>query len=37
MFLVQVMRSPNGVSGATDYQRYDDSRFYDMFFNGTNP
>ena len=25
----------NGVSGATDYQRYDDSRFYDMFFNGT--
>ena len=25
----------NGVTGATDYQRYDDSRFYDMFFNGT--
>ena len=25
----------NGVSGATDYQRYDDNRFYDMFFNGT--
>ena len=25
----------NGVVGATDYQRYDDSRFYDMFFNGT--
>ena len=24
----------NGVSGE-DYQRYDDNRFYDMFFNGT--
>ena len=25
----------NGVAGATDYQRFDDSNFYDMFFNGT--
>ena len=25
----------NGVSGYTDYQRYDDNRFYDNFFNGT--
>jgi hypothetical protein len=25
----------NGVSGYTDYQRYDDSRFYDNNFNGT--
>ena len=25
----------NGVSGYTDYQRYDDTRFYDVNFNGT--
>jgi uncharacterized membrane protein len=25
----------NGVAGYTDYQRYDDSRFYDNYFNGT--
>ena len=25
----------NGVSGYTDYQRPDDSRFYDVYFNGT--
>ena len=25
----------NGVSGYTDYQRYDDTRFYDCLFNGT--
>ena len=25
----------NGVSGYTDYQRWDDARFYDCFFNGT--
>lgn len=25
----------NGVSGYTDYQRYDDPRFYDNYFNGT--
>ena len=25
----------NGVSGYTDYQRYDDNRFYDTNFNGT--
>jgi subtilisin family serine protease len=25
----------NGVSGYTDYQRYDDNRFYDCYFNGT--
>ena len=25
----------NGVSGATDYQRYDDNRFYDTYFDGT--
>ena len=25
----------NGVSGYTDYQRYDDSNFYDVNFNGT--
>lgn len=25
----------NGVGGYTDYQRYDDSRFYDTYFNGT--
>jgi hypothetical protein len=25
----------NGVGGYTDYQRYDDTRFYDNYFNGT--
>jgi len=25
----------NGISGYTDYQRYDDNRFYDHYFNGT--
>jgi len=25
----------NNVTGYTDYQRYDDSRFYDCYFNGT--
>ncbi len=25
----------NNVSGYTDYQRYDDNRFYDCYFNGT--
>jgi subtilisin family serine protease len=25
----------NSVTGYTDYQRYDDSRFYDCYFNGT--
>ncbi len=25
----------NGVSGYTDYQRYDNSNFYDVYFNGT--
>jgi hypothetical protein len=25
----------NNVAGYTDYQRYDDSRFYDCYFNGT--
>tara|TARA_B100002019_G_scaffold293356_1_gene320363 strand:- start:1223 stop:3214 length:1992 start_codon:yes stop_codon:yes gene_type:complete len=30
-----VVGGVNGVSGAQDYPRSDDTRFYDMFFNGT--